>query len=402
MQARIKFNKKLIEKLPSLQKEATFTGNLVLYRRTTAILLLNSFMTHQAIALYLGVCREVIGRWQALFLAKGPSGLRPKKSLGRQCKLTKSQKKELKAQIQKGPTSCGYKGGVWTSSMVQEYIQKKFGVLYSAKYIPEFLRNMGLSHIKPKYTYSLSREQLKAQMVWVRETLPSLYERVKKEDGVLLFQDESTFQLQANLMATWAEKGNPPTEERNPKRGCVKIFGTIELFTGKLIYSIQDKRLVSGVFAQFLRQVATSYRGRKVFIVMDGATYHGGDKVRAFLEKNPNIHLHKQPAKSPNLNPIEKLWKELKKDRTHNVYFKNKAALKSALRKGLFTLQDNPQRVRNLMKKWEKVVTNPTIAFSGEYDSSLIPKKYIDSIEEISKEVFAELEETMQSQSVSV
>jgi len=189
---RLKFSKKQLAKLPGLQTKARIEANLVLFRRVTAIQMLSLKVTQLEIASTLGVCREVITRWAALFLAKGAKGLIPRKSPGRKSKLSREQKVQLKPEIQAGPKSHGYAGGVWTSAMVQEHIQNHFGVFYSVGYIPQLLRNMGLSHIKPKFTYSLTRDQLKDQIIWIRKTLPDLWEKVQKEKGVLLFQDEAT------------------------------------------------------------------------------------------------------------------------------------------------------------------------------------------------------------------
>ncbi len=191
MRARLKFSKKQLRRLPALQKEARITANVILFRRASALLMLNLNATHQEIGDSLGVCREVITRWLALFMAKGANGLRPRKSPGRKSKLSRTQRKELAKQIQAGPKEWGYPGGVWTSAMIQEHIQKHFGVFYSVKYIPELLKNMGLSHIKPKYTFTLSKDELKKQIKWIRKALPDLYKRVKESGGVLLFEDET-------------------------------------------------------------------------------------------------------------------------------------------------------------------------------------------------------------------
>lgn len=391
---RIKFSKKELAKLAGLQTKARIEANLVLFRRVTAIRMLSLKVTQSEIAQALGVCREVLTRWAALFLAKGAKGLIPRKSPGRKSKLTNQQKKLLKEEIQAGPKAHGYVGGVWTSAMIQEHIQKHFDVFYAVGYIPQLLRNMGLSHIKPKFTYSLTRDQLKTQIRWIRKDLPELYQRVKEAGGVLLFQDETSCQLQPNVMSTWALKGNPPTEEKNPARGYLKVFGTIELFTGKLLYSIHDKqgeKITNKVFVQFLRQVVNHYKGREVFMVIDGATYHKGPAVNKFLSIHKNLRLLRQPVKAPHLNPIEKVWKELKKDRTHNVYFKDKGALKSAVRKGLHSLQQSGERVKSLMSKWEEVVLNPGEALLGRFDSKLIPKRHQRDIENIKREVSNEL-----------
>ena len=81
----------------------------------------------------------------------------------------------------------------------------------------------------------------------------------------------------------------------------------------------------------------------------------------------------------------------MKKDYTHNVYFKGKAALKKALRKGLMHLQSTPERIRGLMKKWEKVVLHPEDAIVGKYDASLVPNKHQHDLETIQWEVSNEL-----------
>lgn len=392
MYFRIKLAKNRIDTLQKMQAESRETGCVVLFRRTTALLLLNEGLTQEFVANTLGVVTRAVQKWVALYFSKGIRALPPKKSPGRPSYLSKEEKKQLKEQIKQGPQKHGYFGNIWTSAMIQEHIQKHFRVFYHLKYISQLLRRMGLSYIKPKFSYSLTKEQLKKQVLWIRQTLPELYQRVKDGDGVLLFEDESTFQLQSNILHTWAEKGQPPTIERNPKRESVKVFGAIEFQTGKCIFSVKEGKLNSKVFAGFLKQIAKHYKGREVFLVMDGATYHGGEAVRTFQSKNPTIHLIRQPAKSPNLNPIEKLWKEVKRNFTHNCYFKDKKALKSAVRRGLRFFQSCQDKVKSLMTKWEKVVADVQGARAGLYDSSLVPEKYHHMFDEVRKDIWKELQ----------
>ena len=391
MYFRIRLPKNRVDTLQKLQAESRESGCIILFRRTTALLLLNEGLTQEFVANTLGVVTRAVQKWVALYFSKGVRALSPKKSPGRPSYLSREQKKQLKEQIQEGPQKNGYAGNVWTSAMIQEHIQKHFGAFYHLKYISQLLRRMGLSYIKPKFSYSLTKEQLKKQVLWIRKTLPELYQKVKESGGVLLFEDESTFQLQSNVLHTWAEKGKPPTIERNPKRENVKVFGTIEFETGKCTFSVKEGKLDSQVFAGFLKQIMKHYKGREVFLVMDGATYHGGEAVRTFEKKHPNIHLVRQPAKSPNLNPIEKLWKEVKRNFTHNCYFKDKKALKSAVRRGLRFFQTCSEKVKSLMVKWEKVVADVQGARAGCYDSSLVPEKYHHMFDEVRKDIWKEL-----------
>ena len=55
-------------------------------------------------------------------------------------------------------------------------------------------------------------------------------------------------------------------------------------------------------------------------IVLDGAGYHRSDQV-VNKAKELNIKLHYLPPYSPNLNPIERLWKVMNEQVRNNKYF---------------------------------------------------------------------------------
>ena len=58
-------------------------------------------------------------------------------------------------------------------------------------------------------------------------------------------------------------------------------------------------------------------------MIEDGAPYHGSGVVKDFKLKNiDRLTVERLPAFSPDFNPIEKLWKNTKRDSTHMKYFK--------------------------------------------------------------------------------
>ncbi|SBS67027.1 hypothetical protein VHE8714_03598 [Vibrio splendidus] len=67
-------------------------------------------------------------------------------------------------------------------------------------------------------------------------------------------------------------------------------------------------------------------------IVLDGTAYHRSEMVRN-AAKALNIELHYLPPYSPNLNPIERLWKIMNEHVRNNVYFPSKVAFTSAIKK---------------------------------------------------------------------
>ena len=67
----------------------------------------------------------------------------------------------------------------------------------------------------------------------------------------------------------------------------------------------------------FLEQFASKMKGRKVVIVMDGATWHKSRGLRNYQ----NINIIIQPPYSPELNPVEKLWQYIKDKTIKNKFF---------------------------------------------------------------------------------
>lgn len=384
MQPRVSLSTRKKKELTKKIKHARETGNLAWFQRLNAMfLLLGVGLLQDEVATCAGVCTRTIQRWLVLLLAGGPKKLIPKTSSGRPSKLTKTQRQELYEDIVKGPEECGYPTGVWTSELIQDHIKKRFGKFYSQFYIPELLKNIGCSFIKPKRHYKLSDDEVREHILWIRKHFNKLLKRVERSGGVLLFEDEAGMDMQTGQIRTWAGKGNPPNQPNNPKKDSVKLMGTIEFRTGNTIYRIFDekdkrgkkKNITNKEMADFLRYVLRKYPKQEVFIVWDNAPYHYGPHIRKLQELNPRLHLEYLPSKAPHLNPIEKLWKEVKKARLHIRHLLSKDMLKAAIRSAMTLFQRNKEKVISLMTIWEEIAKDARGAKKGKYDH-LMPKGY--------------------------
>ena len=74
-----------------------------------------------------------------------------------------------------------------------------------------------------------------------------------------------------------------------------------------------------------------------------------------------NIKLHFLPPYSPELNPQEPLWDELREKFFHNKAFNSMNALEDQLIKGLLTLENDPQRVHSI-SAWDWIINAVSIA----------------------------------------
>lgn len=164
-----------------------------------------------------------------------------------------------------------------------------------------------------------------------------------KKDEELWFFDESRFGTHSKIGHGWFKTG---------ARAPVKVKLGYKNF---YLYSIANPKtgeeftlLLPNVNIKcmniFLAEFAKFIKNRKTLIVMDGAGWHKSDK----LKYPKNIRILIQPAYSPELNPIEKLWQYIKDHTIKNKIFKTLAELENRVCKFIQTL--NPKIIRTVCR----------------------------------------------------
>lgn len=104
-------------------------------RRLAAILALGNGIWIEEVAEMSGVRVETVVEWVKRFLLGGIRGLMAKKAPGRPGKLTPNQKAEVKAMVLAGPQAAGFEAGCWRTPMIQDWIKRRFGVMYNVHYL---------------------------------------------------------------------------------------------------------------------------------------------------------------------------------------------------------------------------------------------------------------------------
>jgi len=117
-----------------------------------------------------------------------------------------------------------------------------------------------------------------------------------------------------------------------PTRKSVALFGAVNLRDGKLV-TYFEKKFNAMTFKDFLIMLLRHRRRtRKMVILLDNARYHHAEALRPLLKNHRDrLVLEFLPAYSPELNPIERVWKLTRKLCTHNTYFEKLEALTDAV-----------------------------------------------------------------------
>ena len=330
-------------------------GDLREVNRIKAVLGVLSGHDRKTISSILRVSEESIRIWINKFILKGTDSLKSTKPSGRPRRLTKTQRKELKRLISRGPKYAGFPGACWRSPMVQEMILQRFGVLYSAFYIPQLLKNMGYSF--QKAAFIVGRRSSEARKKWLEETWPEIVKLAKKKNAQILFGDEASFPQWGSLTHTWSKRGKQPICKTSGMRKGYKVAGFIDYFTGRFFFMGHEGRLNSEVYANFIKKILSKTR-KHLILVQDGAPYHTSKAMRMFFEKHSKrLSVFQLPSYSPDYNPIEKLWKKIKEKEVHLHYFPTFESLKKKVKDALLHFTSMKEEILSLFVKYKKLTS---------------------------------------------
>jgi hypothetical protein len=135
--------------------------------------------------------------------------------------------------------------------------------------------------------------------------------------------DEVHFQQHGSRARMWIPpEVDDPVVLHYPTRKSVGYFGAVRLRDGKFLFKREDHCFDGMTTWSFLRQRQCSRRaGRRVVVITDNAKYHHAKLHASWrVEQEPEFALSYLPPYSPDLNPIERVWKLTRRLCLHNRY----------------------------------------------------------------------------------
>jgi transposase len=135
------------------------------------------------------------------------------------------------------------------------------------------------------------------------------------------------------LSRTWAPRGQTPVLEEKAGKEHLSLIAALAP-NGRLYLSGQSKAFNSETVINFLEYLCRRYRKKDLIIIWDGATIHRSKAVKDFLTRKPGrVHLVALPGYSPELNPVELLWSQLKRELKNQVFLNLKDLVEVVVRK---------------------------------------------------------------------
>lgn len=196
------------------------------------------------------------------------------------------------------------------------YIEKKYGVSYTVGGLTTLLHRIGFTYKKPKETPGKADPE--RQQVFI-----TAYEELKKttpENEPILFIDSVHPTMATKLSYGWIRKGEDKLIASTASRTRVNLAGAIQLKDLTTITQSFETINAENMMGFFKKIKDTFPYAPRIHIILDQSGYHRSQALRTFAEQN-GIELHFLPPYSPNLNPIERLWKVMNEYARNNRYF---------------------------------------------------------------------------------
>ncbi|KAG6559131.1 hypothetical protein RHOW815_000861 [Candidatus Rhabdochlamydia sp. W815] len=123
---------------------------------------------------------------------------------------------------------------------------------------------------------------------------------------------------QSQAVCGWIKKGVQKILQTSGKQLRLHFAGALCL-TGMKIFTEEYKTVDADAMLDFFKKLEKQTKARIIHVILDNARSNKNKKLEEFLMSS-RIKVHYLPPYSPNLNPIERLWKILREKTVYNRY----------------------------------------------------------------------------------
>lgn len=316
--------------------------------RRRAVTAIQNGESPKDVARVMGVNRITVYGWLSLYRNGGWDNLDAKKRGGRKPKLDAKALRWIYQIVTLGnPNQLKMPFVLWSAKLLAAEIEKKFGIKLSKASVCRLLHQLGLSPQRPLWRAYQRDPQVVDR--WLKEEYPAIRAAARKAKGEVWFGDEAGVRSDAHSGTTWAPKGQTPIVSTTGARFGLNVISAVNR-RGALRFMCVEGKVNADVFIEFLGRLMES-AGHPVYLVVDGHPTHKAAKTRKFVESTKGrLKLFLLPGYSPDLNPDELVWNNLKSQGTGKRAITGPDQLKKLVIGHLRSMQKNADLIRSFYR----------------------------------------------------
>ena len=210
---------------------------------------------------------------------------------------------------------------------IQSYIFETFSKKTSLSCVTQWLKSHNFVYKKPKLVPKGADAE--KQKEFIEHYHQTMTEAALNGEPVL-FGDAVHPTQQTQAFYGWMRRGHEKKIETTAGRKRVNLDGVLNLENMSIIRG-EFVTINGAASIKMLEKIETEYPdAERIHLIWDQAGYHTCREVKEYLATS-RIRVHFLPPRSPNLNPIERLWKIMHEHVSHNKVYKNFQEFKKAL-----------------------------------------------------------------------
>jgi transposase len=309
------------------------------HRRMNTLLLLDDGWSAERVADALFIDVETVREHRRLYQASGVTGIERLKYEGSEPDLNAEQLKALGAELDARL--------YMTARAVCAFVERTFGVEYTAHAMAKLLKRLGFVYKKPKCVPAKANDE--AQRKFVEETLGPLM-RAANDDSPLYFVDGTHPSYTAHAAHGWIRKGETRELRSNHGRQNVNINGALS-WPGREFVHREAERITSAEMILLFKDLQARHpTASAIRVVLDNARYNHSKEIKEWLACDDcRVELVYLPPYAPNLNLIERFWWLFKKSAIYNEYFPTFADFRRAVEGFFARLDDYRNKIESLI-----------------------------------------------------
>jgi transposase len=249
--------------------------------------------------------------------------------------------------VGRDPSQFHFDFQLWTRKIIRDFIEQKFGVKFTPQGVGKLLGRLGLTPQRPlRRAYE---QDLDAVTRWKTDEFPRLRAEAALVGAKIFFEDEASLRSDHHSGTTWAPRGRTPVVTKTGARFTVNMISAISA-KGEIHFDLFEGRMNSAAFIEFLKKLLHDIAG-PIFLVVDGAGYHRSAATKKFVEStNGRLRLFQLPGYSPQLNPDEWVWNNVKNTQAGRRLVLRKSDLAEIARNALTCLKNTPSIIQGFFR----------------------------------------------------
>ncbi|NLH73379.1 MAG: IS630 family transposase, partial [Verrucomicrobia bacterium] len=181
---------------------------------------------------------------------------------------------------------------------------------------------------------------------WLQEEYPAIRAKAKRIGADIYFADEAGVRSVTHSGTTWSPKGQTPIVLSTGKRFGLNLISAVSP-RGLLRFMVVKGKIGSKQVCEFIRRLMHGAK-RPIILIFDGSSMHKSKMIKECIESyGGKLEVFYLPPYSPELNPDEQVWDDLKSNGLNRAEIRDEDDLENKCVDHLNRLRGLPKKVRS-------------------------------------------------------